>query len=69
MSEMKPCPFCGGKGLLSAYPYERPEMYMVECSNCECAIGKEYDNCAMPDFQYGTEEEAISCWNRRTNEE
>lgn len=53
---------------MSAFPHDKPEMFMVECAVCECAMGKEYDNSAMPDFQYATNEEAIAAWNRRAPE-
>lgn len=66
MSEkLLPCPFCGGKGILSVYPYDNPVMFAVECDHCKCSMGIDYDNCAMPDFQFGEEDGAIAAWNTR----
>lgn len=54
MSELKPCPFCGGEAWLVMGSCG----YMVECGACHIfgAIR-------------GTKEEAIEAWNRRANDE
>lgn len=57
MSDLKPCPFCGGK----AEVYEttdscgRNVSYMVECEKCEAGSGY-YD---------GDRQLAIDAWNKR----
>lgn len=63
MSELKPCPFCGGHEYHKAYPdrYHLPEIceyHTVACTNCGATCG------AFPN-----KEEAIEAWNRRNNED
>ena len=65
MSELKPCPFCGGENLIGYYPLdhdlergcvvEQSNTYQIDCQDCDC--------CFM--FEEKAEEEAISAWNRR----
>jgi Lar family restriction alleviation protein len=66
-SDLKPCPFCGGKKLLVTgmkdpiwhlYPAE------IICTNCDAAVV----------FQYVSKVEqaqrlAVEAWNRRENDE
>ena len=51
MSELKPCPFCGGPAMVT-----NPTMWQAWCTKCH-SIGE-------PRL---TKEEAIEAWNRRTN--
>ena len=52
MTELKPCPFCGGEAsMYIAYD----DGYYVCCDECGCGLPV-----------YNTEEEAIEAWNRRT---
>ena len=52
MTELKPCPFCGGKAeAIRVYANE----WYVQCTICPCTmIGGYY-----------TEKEAIESWNKR----
>jgi Lar family restriction alleviation protein len=52
MSELKPCPFCGGEAHLHIH-----DRYGVECDVCGMGLG-----CIMP-----TKEQAIEAWNRRAD--
>lgn len=60
MTELKPCPFCGGEAII-----EQDEdwywEWTVSCRNedCVCYEGRSYE----------TEEEAVAVWNRRGGEE
>ena len=48
-----PCPFCGGNaGVIQLTGHESPRT--VECDECHCRS------------RWGTEEEVIAAWNRRT---
>ena len=57
MSELKPCPFCGGKVRLSTA--SRGASFAVWCGNCGGTNGGEYLS----------EESAIKHWNRRPLED
>ena len=57
MSELKPCPFCGGKVRLSTA--SRGASFAVWCGNCGGTAGGEYLS----------EESAIKHWNRRPLED
>ena len=50
MTELKPCPFCGGKAIL----YIDCGYYIAECEDCEAMSG-----------EHETEEETIKAWNKR----
>lgn len=62
MTELKPCPFCGGTSVDVKYePYPVPNHYIVCNYNkggCGASSGCDY-----------TVEEAIEAWNRRVGEE
>ena len=53
MTELKPCPFCGGE----AFIHKEGDSYFVECIDCWVK---------MPDCD--SEEWAEHYWNRRTND-
>ena len=53
MSELKTCPFCGGKARLNEYK-DGEVWYEVWC-----------DGCAIRTEQYETEDEAVKVWNRQ----
>lgn len=60
MSELLPCPFCGGEANLdeltpTPYNDQHSTYYSVGCINC--GIG----------FYENTEDEAIAAWNSRAN--
>lgn len=56
MTDMKPCPFCGGKPELGSY--SRFGNWIVVCSKCEAETQI-----------YETEQEAIEAWNTRQVED
>lgn len=53
MSELKPCPFCGGKARVMQYGELE---HLPTCNACDCIL----------DYCFYSEEEAIAAWNRRT---
>ncbi|HCR4046933.1 Lar family restriction alleviation protein [Proteus mirabilis] len=57
MSELKKCPFCGGRG---EYHYFEDLGHLVICSNTICPSNK---------FGYTDADEAKQAWNRRANSE
>ena len=58
MTELRRCPFCGGKALVdSAVDYDDDiysEIFVVECVDCGASSNG-----------YDTEKEAIEHWNKR----
>ena len=58
MAELKPCPFCGEKGILKRKEILGRHYYKVECLDCFAAT-----------FSELTREEAIEAWNRRVDNE
>ena len=61
MSELKPCPFCGGEGVITdedCYGFTYND-WMVYCENCQTYVGF--------GLQCETPEEAAEAWNRRTS--
>ena len=56
MSELKPCPFCGGTAKVSLFLGN----YCVTCTECMGAISP---------ARKQTKEEAIKAWNRRVGEQ
>lgn len=53
MTELKPCPFCGGKAILVEFEYSKETF--VRCENRCC------EQCII----HQTKAEAIEAWNRR----
>lgn len=56
MSELLPCPFCGGEATMDS----SGKKYQVWCKRCSCIHMGEF---------YNTEAEAIAAWNRRAQPE
>lgn len=59
MSELKPCPFCGGKAQRMAWHDDNPfgKPYFIECKKCECMT-----------TLYETLNQAKEAWNRRATD-
>ena len=56
MTELKPCPFCGGKANLAQTV--RTGFWYIICRNCDIAT-----------LQYSSAEKARRVWNRRANDD
>lgn len=56
MAKLKPCPFCGGKAVISVDPDAVRWKYYAECIRC----------CAMSGLTY-TPQKAKEAWNRRAD--
>ena len=63
MSELKPCPFCGGAGRCG----EGDGKWFAHCeaAGCYAYVGENYDASASPDHMFESQEEAREAWNRR----
>ena len=62
MPDLKPCPFCGGKGVLSRMPYQENK-FIVYCANRNETCKSE--PCTN---LFDTREEAAEAWNMRAEE-
>lgn len=71
MTELKPCPFCGGEAETKASRYEPIELtvWSVRCKTRRNA-DKQMGWCVASSslVKYATEAEAIEAWNRRAND-
>lgn len=54
MTELKPCPFCGGEATI----FDHDHAYWATCLKCEAEI-----------MMQGSYLEAIEAWNRRANDD
>ena len=65
MTDLKPCPFCGGKAQIDKIPkwdWESREYdYQIRCQESGCIA-------TSLNYFYDTEEAAIEAWNRRAKE-
>ena len=57
-TELKPCPFCGGKAFIDIYMRPKEE-YRIRCLYCPTRFGR---------YAGFNKKEAIEAWNRRTEE-
>lgn len=55
-SELKPCPFCGGKAKL--IEIQEVGCFRVLCEDCPTSVGK---------YWYYKKQDAIKAWNRRAD--
>ena len=61
---LKPCPFCGGKAVLSHKTEWDNQCSYVYCIKCLSRIA------GVPvSSEYSSDERAIEAWNRRTGEQ
>lgn len=63
MSELKPCPFCGGEVEIEIHEdIARRIKYGVECRNADCDV--------QPlTAWYADKDECVEAWNRRAKDE
>lgn len=69
MSELKPCPFCGGEANIHHdYSSESGDWYVVDCLNKKCSMLHSrgaWDSVNVTTGWRPTEAEAIESWNTR----
>lgn len=71
MSELKPCPFCGGTAVSiqkiepRLYRPVKNHPFSVVCWECDLFFGYDSDYGGM----FDTEAEAIKAWNRRAKDD
>lgn len=59
MSDLKPCPFCGGEVHIGVNKESTVREYFVDCLNCHIRLYK------IGYKRFYTEAEAIAAWNSR----
>lgn len=60
MTELKPCPFCGGSAEITDFSLS----YEVECSMCGATISALTIYCADDDEKLSVRNAVIEAWNR-----
>lgn len=68
MTELKPCPFCGGEARTIKFKKDKKkvsgiyyEICFIKCERCTCTISQ------AGATRERAEENAINVWNRRIN--
>lgn len=68
-TELKPCPFCGGKAGLTSFFHEERQHYPfygeVICLKCQASVG----STGFSKTAEEAERKAMEAWNRRVNDE
>jgi len=62
MTELKPCPFCGGEA--RTLDDMTPRYWYIQCLDCEMEF-----NCSREVYHFDTEQEAIDAWDTRPTED
>lgn len=57
-TELKPCPFCGGKAEMVSDVFDGRQVWFVQCPWADCEVSVE-------SFDRDTPQEAAELWNRR----
>ena len=71
MSDLKPCPFCGGEAEVTRnyYTVQDITLWQVRCKTRPYAVDEGKQCYTMDSFiLFDTEAEAIEAWNRRAND-
>lgn len=65
MTELKPCPFCGGEAeMATEHYYDDKKISYVVCKRCDARGGF-----FLVSPKYASEAKAIEAWNRRKDSE
>lgn len=59
MTDLKPCPFCGGKAWMGVNTESTAREYFVGCLTCHIRLYK------IGYKRFYTEDEALAAWNHR----
>lgn len=63
MSDLKPCPFCGGEAMRKTVisPFANEPWHYVSCENPRCRV-------EVVTAAYAKQRDATKAWNRRAHE-
>lgn len=61
---LKPCPFCGGKGMIFHDQMMDKVTSYVKCTKCDASTKQ-----VVISTEYSSDEKAAKMWNRRTENE
>lgn len=67
MTELKPCPFCGGEAFIIA-GYADAAIAIATCKECEAEITVYAEDFENLYDSYAARHKAIEAWNRRTED-
>lgn len=59
MDKLKPCPFCGGKAIITVLQHKFSDLYFCSCQKCHIS---------QTSGEYTFRQESINAWNRRVND-
>lgn len=59
MDKLKPCPFCGGKAIITVLQHRFTDLYFCSCEKCHIS---------QTSGEYTFRQEAINAWNKRSND-
>lgn len=67
MSELKPCPFCGGEVRMTIYSGEKTTVYYIECEGCKALMGnpRPLHSALRGKLYYDDLGELVEAWNNR----
>lgn len=69
MSELKPCPFCGGEAIIIHSP--RTGTVLIRCISCAAMLGRitKIVSTFGGKVYFEKKQDAIEAWNRRADDE
>ena len=68
MTEVKPCPFCGGKAAVMCSQCEGETTVAVVCQACHTGIFR-VKSYIWEGWKYKNATDAVDAWNRRKDEQ
>ncbi len=74
MTELKPCPFCGGHAQCNTdYDFGKFPSSIVICTNCQCStklytIDHVFEELTRKEAGNKAKQQAIAAWNKRAKE-
>ena len=65
MTELKPCPFCGGEAHAKAIISDNQIEFRIFCCKCACELTRSAFGIRPFEVILGTMDSVVEAWNRR----